>query len=664
MSTLADLEDIRKSLVQQYKNKFELIQMIPNSSFAPKEDVGCSTSTPSNNVNLGTAQPELQTFESCKLLAANSGSKASDSFFSLVENTPEDSTRGLFQCYISDTNPKLAQEFKDANPLPEGYEQNVDARVRGFRQGAPGGVRMQLDENGDVGLYNSSGNLVKNIFKNGTRYDCNSFLSRDDAIQYQNDKFVEINEKYPVPAGVATTALVNYNRTNLYWKTMGCPAGDKPSGSYRLVFKVVPTSGYMVLYVEQISTDAKGWKRVRESTGKNHIAMARIPADAIPYFEYAKLTESASAVPIKVDVTKDKPLISDDHRFAIFPNDNGNVVLKYFTKTCDKTQNGYTYTQKPSSAYVYKTSVYPEMNKMFYNNGTNSLQYVPFTDENIQLSASYTNVGPFAPTLDQRKNAVDIANEQECLDKCTSSENCGHVYFYGPNDGTKKCAIGEASKNGFIPTSAFRPSQLEKDLLSSSMYVRNRQVNPSALVGEDEAVQPVVVQTLEQYNQYAAFNKVYDQNKVQFGLQGETPYIDVLNKLRLIHDGPTVEGFDTSNCSTATANVQGCSDHILNRKLTPLKKKISEIDNKQAQLSGHSVSIQKNIAEFDENIRAMKKDGKTDKYEFLGIWNEPKTVANGIKEDSKTLMETQANLTVLSTLACASMLVAAIMISS
>ena len=227
--------------------------------------------------------------------------------------------------------------------------------------------------------------------------------------------------------------------------------------------------------------------------------------------------------------------------------------------------------------------------------------------------------------------------------------------------------------------------------------------------------------SLSEYNGYASFNKVYDNKNVAFGLQGETPYIDLLNKFKLIHEGPSVsnappsvsnapvsnaqpsvsnapvsdvqpsvnnaepstinapvsdvqplesnaqpvyEGFDNRPCGLGTANGIGCKDHILNNQLTPLRNKFNEIDQKQIRASNRSVSIQENVREIRNNIRNMKRDGQNDKYEFLGIWNEPKTIANGIKEDSKTLMETQANVFVLSTLACASMVVAAIMISS
>lgn len=706
MSTLSDLEEMKNSLIQLYKDKFELLQIIPSLSFSSKEEVGCTTQP---DLNLGKQQEDLQTFETCKFIAANSGLNK-ESYFSLVESSAKDTESGLFKCYISDVNPKLKDEFNNANPIPTKFEAYIEEINEVVLLGNEGCTSIMLDENGDVGLYNASKILVKTIFRNGNRYSCNEYLSKDDAFQYQTKKDSEINNKFPLPEKTISNELTEYQRINRYWKTVGCPAGDKPVSTYRLIFGVREKDGEIALRVQQTSSKhKKGWKTVADSTGKNYVAKMKIPFNAVENYKYALQNENMNTVPVSREISKINPLISNDNRFSIYVNEKGSVEIKYFIKSCSKKQNGYTYTNNENTAFIYKTNSNPDSNKLFYNNKNNNnpyLQFVPFTNENIQLSSSYTNLGSYAPPAEISKNSVDVTNEKECLNVCTSNDNCGYVYYYGPINGNTKCAIGEVSKNAFIPLNKIRPLQLEKDILTSSLYVRNRQVNQNVLEKE-ETVNPIVLDTIDKYNQYSSFNKVYTDMKTAFGLKGENPFVELMDKFKLIYEGPNkisadesqtkgdhpneqqtkntnpvpitdikpviknnsiTEGFDSQYCSTLTGQTSSCKDFIINSKLNPLKDELTAYTSKQYKVRDNSIAIDKKIEKLNDKKTRMKtlKNGEeiNNKYEFLGIWQEDKTLDAGLKEDNKMLMESQANVMVLSTIACVSMIITAIMVSS
>lgn len=664
MSTLADLENIRKSLVQQYKNKFELIQIIPNAELTTKADVGCIASTPTNTINLGTPQAELHTPQSCQLLAANSLSNTNETFFSLVENTPDDSSKGLFKCYISDTNPKTVPDVSNATPstFPSNLmEQNIVVGI-----GAPTGTRMWVDLNGDVGLYNDAGNLVKMLFENTTRYDCNTLLSTTDARMYRIDHIDKMNQVYPLTTRPSATS--EHERTLKYWKNFGCKGGDKPAFQYRLVLSVQTEATKIILLVQKLTI--YGWQTIFDKSGRNFVIKVDKPdMYPPPYVEFAKTDNITHVAYAKSEIRRGNPIVSADNRFGIYPNANGDIELKYFARTCNRNRGPYVYTLSPKSAFVYKTPVNPDSNKLLYNNNNTdkSLKYVPFTDESIKLSSNYTRVGPFAPSKDEQMRSTTVANEKACLDTCTNSETCGHVYFYGPTDGTSKCVIGEASKNAFIPTSVFRPTQLEKDMLHSTLYVRNRTVDPEKLIKE-EKINPIVVNTLSNYNKYASFTKYSDDEKINFGMQGEEPYIDLVNRYKSIHHGPdggdqNVDGFDNRYCNEDLGIP--CNQFIQTEKIDKNAAELKKYESRQQNVDETTQSIQNRINNLNSDLETMRKDYKiNDKYEFLGIWKNPNTLTNGRHEDAKALTESQANVFVLSTLACASMLVAAVMISS
>uniref|UniRef100_A0A6C0JH74 PA14 domain-containing protein n=1 Tax=viral metagenome TaxID=1070528 RepID=A0A6C0JH74_9ZZZZ len=351
-------------------------------------------------------------------------------YYSLTESSPELSAKGLYNCYVSNTNTDSVLKLKKN---PNGYKYKII---------------WQLIPDSASALLNST-NVLKYL------------------------------PASPTSAGsIATLSICNAGSSGGIVKSFSNPTdgGDiNVSGNLALSDSGVLTIGSTTVTRSSSSADPTvapnlDWKIYATSnTILASMDIKNIPLSGI---------QSGTVL-----------LISENGSYKLEFLATGNLVLKQSMIACNgKNANNFNYSTitDNNSYYLYRVDADEKMNRMFMtSNNAKTLSPISYANNGFALSnvqGDYTNYADYFPPDDTSKeiniNTYKNTNPriQTCKALCSNDLTCNYVYEYTKNADSTGATYCLKGTDANIPAQ-FIPKQPGSIYNKSKINVRNYQPN-------------------------------------------------------------------------------------------------------------------------------------------------------------------------------------------
>jgi hypothetical protein len=583
-------------------------------------------------------------------------------YYSLVENSPSNTSKGFFNCHILNNG-----------------DENTNKNLKLLNQTSSSTLKSNLEYKKLWSAFNEKdSNSIQNIKPgNYAKIDINVgrlavYSSDNKLLTYLNKDVVELeNQK------------INYKPTYDY-KT------DNDIKTYNTVCLCVLSSNNTHVFLKTYAiiltiTDNFYSSDVKE---KNTIFNLPIPKNCVAskeFFNEVKKNDNYQILLYGKDMwdfrlTTTNSLYTQDGKFKLAINEFGNMVLLYGVKACsdtakDSQNNSFVYTNQ-DSRYMYNLNVNEKQNKMFYTD--NSQKMHEFTPNNSAVLGfnTFVSVGDYIPPT--RSNDILIRssnNENTCMEKCKSSKKCDSFYYFETNNGNKYCSLQEADANNILPSKSLNIIQPEGDIKKSTLYIKDKHLAMDKSYMQSNI--PVnTVTAFDDYNNYST-HTIYNKDFTTPHLVGipNTPeqkeLISKQNKLLFgtkeafgIRKEGFVESYSTTSC---TDNTEGCIYDINVNKIKPLREIARNYDNSLQKMSTNTNELKSKIINYNSIYNKLKSDPS---YKFTVestnsdiLTQESPSLMDRMNKDLNEMLMQQNNLYLMGTVSTATLLIIAIILS-
>ena len=684
-TTTPNIRDIGKNL-DNLKKKYDQTTAYEFSKFMPtlenkQREIGCSLNNPSTydtrspDMNL-ISDNQLYTADSCKMEASlksssinfkNKNNKSSI-YYSLVENTPEDTKNGLYKCYLSnETTAPIS--IKNTGYYKINLQEKILYKITNINKEDESPENYaKLDFDGSFKLYSKDGKMLEEIFSapsvntlNANIKGCyyTNYTNEIDAWATANPKMIKCvnNEEYP-------------DKATPYWNNVGKNKQDK-----NLFCKVVlKTYGDEIFY---LGIERWGNKTIYKHDRKAITGMPTGQPNYNWYMQKNPHTVIVDATNPSVIINSTTPLVQVNSKYKITIDKTGNLVVLYSISPCNK--NGPVSFSNENGKFLNSINVPYTYNNLFYNEKQKkNLTKISSHSEVLSTKThhdfhKYTGYAPLLSDLKNEKNNTKTG----CENTCINDPACDYYYHYVKN-GRSKCITSTNTTDNIIPPLVFNDvKQYNKDpnnIKSSDLYVKNKKVElPINLMSA-----PTI-----KMNNYAEFNKYSDYNlsdklitnKTTLGYLNEKEVQDVLALQQKIlgNSGKTgfqnIEGYESIDCSKSP---EGCIDNINNKKLGALQ-------NLHNGYYTNSLNAGSNYSDLGDNIKNYNQEyirlliHPKNKYEMnpfnsdgtpINFLPKTKTIVDAANDDINEMIMQQNNMYILGTIASATLIITAILLGS
>lgn len=653
-----------------------------------------------NNILTVTPPTQSKGNNYYQVLFVNGGPMLKQMYYSLRENSPENTKKGLFNCYVTDPN--------DTKTVPSQVANINNTIVGGYYSATENAIlwqaltSTQVPTSGKISAKMTTEGLFNVVSDNGSKistiFDVNNYKSANTGLQ-----------------------VINQSSTNPY-----------PAPQYLFLYlrgenwDVNSTNASVSLEMWGWNVGGRGdWQHLSNIFPQGTIKVT----DSVPNYNWAKqcsfgCCDTNTKLPFilswnagwifQTGITANNYLISWDGRFKLSLSTDGgttNLNLYYSKKPCQHTTKDkvsgadvvYSSDTDGPSQYLYSLSVDNKLNKMFYANDlSQSLQYVPSTPNSILKSFGYTEIGSFAPPPNAALKPEDKMKPNEtikdCELKCSNTSGCDNFYYYQDNNGVNYCTLGtQATDGNILPQGAINVAQPTSNIVNPSLYIANKNFN----LGPDCMVQPIHVNNITTYdntNNYLQHTVNYSpldkgqplgyivekdymkwecaQQKLLFGKDYQCP--DVAKCLSNLQKGEgfsgmnkpsyTVEpfnGYDMNSCSVDGTQV-GCIKFIQDRKIQPLLSANNQYMKTLADLSNNDFWLSNAISQYKKTRMDLSNNPDAHYWDISEnhLLEPVPTLLDTANSDTNTLLMQQNNMYIAGTMTTATLLILAIMLGS
>jgi len=348
---------------------------------------------------------------------------AGSTYVSLVENTPDDTKKGLFQCY------SFQGDISQYGQTDEDSRNNTNTKIVELftiDAGGDSGNYLEISPDGDLAIYSSTGNVLK-----------------------------ELIPKFP------------YKR--LYFNLQIDPVSSKTQNKKRLR---VNTGKMELQYLNEsfYNTGTNPKTFIPVESWVNDMKMN--PSQSITQMYTLKRDN------IQQRLVQGQTLYSSDGAFKLYFDKNGKLIMKGGTKI---TNNGIISTDKNNYA-VWEVKTDPRAGKLYYGDSIASVLR-PVPDE-LQVGDSkynYTEYPGMYPLSNGGYTITDFSKNNDCHTQCTAAGNCDYFYrVTGISGSGDKCVLSNGTPLEF---SSINPDP--KKYGSSVLKIKNRRINIAGEPGFD-----------------------------------------------------------------------------------------------------------------------------------------------------------------------------------
>lgn len=606
-----------------------------------------------------------------KVLNTTQGYQMKQMYYSMVENSPQDTMNKLFQCFVTDPNDAtISNKTSNINntitdghynvishgEIWNGLNPATESSIIGSVQSANGITSLSLTDNGQLNIMTGSAN-AKTLFDVNHYHDLNNN---------------PVNNSY-----TGQQYLFLYLRGENF---------DTNSNNASVTLEVWRWDG--------------GWNHISNVFNQINVT------DSVPSLEWANqcrfgccnqntmlpyiLSWNAGWI-YKTGITRTSTMISWDGRFklTISADQNApNVTLYYAKKPCqntktDATDNKFVYTNidEGNTRFLYKINVEPKMNKMFYANDLNAtLQQIPNNNTVLKSVNQFQKVASgLAPSSVSSTDVMSDPNNnslQACQLNCANDPDCDYLYYYSKGDSgnqKKYCTKGKNSSTNILPFSQnlITPIQSGSGISSSDLYIKDKQINIDCTV--KNPIQSNDLFNYSDYNMYSHHTLLPTKITATAQIPGyvqEEEYKDWFKDQRKMLYGTSgfvgsmegFNGFDPTSCTDPANSSIGCINFIKNNKIDPLKKMNKQYTDINNNIASNDTYLASNIQKYDQmytdlsnNPNAHYRDATSD------LLNPDVTAADAVKNDLNEMIIQQNNMYIVGTIATASLLLFAIL---
>jgi|Laugrespbdmm15sd_2_1035082.scaffolds.fasta_scaffold00321_6 hypothetical protein len=390
-------------------------------------------------------------------------------------------------------------------------------------------------------------------------------------------------------------------------------------------------------------------------------------------------------------ISETNPLYSENFRYklCIMRNSENKKILALLASINDPRQ---FYTSEPDL----------KMNKLFYANTGKENKILKEVPSNLQGDGkTYTRYSNMYPVSTSKYSESPYSEANNCEKQCNAQGvNCNHFYKVSNSTGSN-CLISNTPVTTYLPkqpdskytysilkikNKVIKTGDADKDAVyDKTGYISNGYDNTANLRFSDYPVNTTELSETDIPGANGTPDVVELTNNIAYSTNGTAP-ISVSNINKPMIAGKLERG---PIQSVQPQSVPAWSDQIppgytpimntpiMNKELfTTIVQdsltKLDQIDSQfkqyktdQYKVGQNSVDISNNLASIDKTYMDMS--GNSKKYDFTGqtiyALEENRTLASAILKDNATYKEEQNNLYMITTLAVATMLVTAIMIS-
>ncbi len=508
MSSFQLLSSQLDELKKQYpNNKYEFPVFNPKASDISTTPAGCTINASStSNVGKGKVDiaptmklisDKLYTPTACKMeagiLKSTPQFKSAPLYYSIVENTPLDTSKNLFKCYTY--SGKISPPIQ--NPDPAKYSVNVMEQTplwSAFPNTSPNNKPTNyatINVNGDLVIKNTNiptSTIVVKAIKPITSLNSNY---RDC---YYKNYTQEIDDWVKKTKGGNPVS---------HWNLVGSKKGYNPFCNVNLILFEENKKINLVLKVKGSETEI------------NYVIFSKpIPKDAVGNYNW--YLEQKAGTPNFIDkngngkINLQSSIISNDCKFKLKISKEGNLVLVYCKEICitDKTPKGdiRQYSQEKDARFLNLVDVPKEFNHIYYKTIDNQMKEVPTNSKilsydnhlypNTPVFTSYDGYVPRDLTKSQRISVSD------CNEKCKNDPNCDYYYHYTQKNNNSYCQTGKNTSKNIVPSGVFNSAEQYSILPDkSTLNIRNKKVDlPIQSMSRD----PVI--PMKYTNDYAAYS--------------------------------------------------------------------------------------------------------------------------------------------------------------
>ena len=542
------------------------------------------------------------------------------SYYSLVENTPELSDKGLYSCYVSTvtnnsndvltTAPNaVAEEIVWSALDPETESDKI--RPGNYAYGRNGALFI-CDENGTV-----LKQIGETKDKPGPSYD----MTWPEAVYY-----IYRYQLYNKGAGWNYSKWKNFAKT--HFSNNRSLTYDPP---YPWLYQLRDDGNIYINGKAITSIDSKDalenpkWKQEKKTKAIRHNMNAYDTSGTAPSW-WNRYELKGHAIR-RTSAENQTPLISQNGKFRLEISDIGNLVLIKGVKACrGVTKSGVKYVnaadkEKSNSYYLYKADADMKMDKLFIGQKSNNVKTLKRLNERGQdlvNGNNYMKYADYAPTDTTGSTRVESA--KECQTKCNDDKSCNYYYSYVEEDVAGDDAI-QCKTGTNVGVKQFIPIQPNSGIKSSDLYIRNSMMN----LPRNDIRNSIGRNTVNDYKSYSA----YEVSPTLYNLSSDAimsdEYVKMIDRQERLADGTKNktngrrEGFNNHGFINADemrsysdiVSKIGLKEATIQYQINPMKKIATDYTSKLDKMNAEYHRIDANI----NAITNASQNGLRDKLE-------------------------------------------------
>jgi hypothetical protein len=472
----------------------------------------------------------LYTPDACKMEAAISSAQ----YYSLVENTINDSKNKLFKCYTysGDLTPSIIIPDTD---VTSGYMVNVVhvllGKVISGNTVAPPITSATINSEGSFMINGTTPLFTMTLLPTLSNTLADSYYSK-----YGNIILGWVNENRPE----MLNGCSNSYQAMMHYNEVGKNTGLTPFSSVDLVLdydtngknitlkmnrmlsKTIYDTAVLFSYiVPETAVKNYNWKLNCNNTLLNKIS----------------ITDSMFNT-ANTQIAVEQPLISSDHRFKLkIKNDLTNIILLYCKNPCPSDKDTVKYTTD-DARYLNSVSVPQQFNNIYYNKKSEkTLQRIPTNAPILSYdNRLYPNTPDVVSYSGYAPSSLDNAYtpKENCKADCINN-NCDYYYEYKTNDGKTFCNSGNNTTTTIVPPGLFNPVEQYPNISKSTLTIRNKKIDVKGNVMLSSGIVPMDYSP--QYGDYNGYTVEEFNVGDGLGVLSQVDYQTVLTTQKTIMDG-------------------------------------------------------------------------------------------------------------------------------
>ncbi len=562
----------------------------------------------------------------------------SSAYFALVENTPNDTKKGLFKCYgfdgqLSDFSEYGGEDYNSQNNVSTTVVQlfKIDA-------GGDSGNYLMADAKGggDLIIYDKNDNPLKTLITSTNKMRIHYALSLDDSTTQKTE-----NHK-----------MMRTNTGRMELSYMDLSLFDPNVNSYKL------------------------------SSVPDWVQDKRTNSNVIPSI----YTQAPNKIFVKM--TNQQVMYSPAAQLKLYFDANGSLILEAGIYVSNTTNKGVKYTKVENNYNIYQYQLDNRSNKLFYaNDYEKSIREVPIDLQ--QLSNTYASpVNDLFPSLGQNYKITDRTEQNDCQTQCKNDPSC--EYFFrvtGIKDSKEKCVLS----NGVpLEVSATHP-----EYKSSQLTIRGKRINVAGdpnfekLVYDpngyskksDYKIQNLPINADTKAGNIGDYelNQIVQASQIRFNGQQSEVIVGTDDKTKPMQT-PVVQGFSLYRSGNI---IEGNEMMNAVNKINQNESKLAVYQQTQNKINQTAKDISGVMTDLSTNwwmMRDYEKNNRNsgDKYDFsnnlysgtdanggISLYSLSKDTSKekAIMDDLNTYMIEENNMNMIATLTLATLVIGAIFIA-